>query len=108
MNEVTSRLSHEKMYDIVRFPIVTEKSTMVSSFRCVIFQVPLDASKPEIRRAVEEVFGVKVGFVNTSVLKGKVKRFRGRKGRRSDVKKAFVGLAEGYSIDIAAEFSLWL
>ena len=95
-------LSREKMYDIIRFPAVTEKSTNVSSSGCVVFRVPLDANKLEIRTAVEEVFGVKVGFVNTSVLKGKSKRFRGRIGRRSDVKKAFVKLEEGYSIDIAA------
>ena len=102
MRKVVSGLSRERMYDIIRSPIVTEKSTAASSAGCVTFRVPLDATKSEVRKAVEEIFGVTVGFVNTSVLKGKTKRFRGRLGRRSDVKKAFVKLADGCSIDTAA------
>ncbi len=93
-------LSKERMYDIIRAPVITEKATMGSEHNQVTFKVPLDASKPEIRAAVEGVFGVKVKAVNTSVLKGKVKRFKGRVGRRSDVKKAIVTLEAGHSIDV--------
>ncbi len=93
-------LSKERMYDIIRAPVITEKATMGSEHNQVTFKVPLDASKPEIRAAVEGVFGVKVKAVNTSVLKGKVKRFKGRVGQRSDVKKAIVTLAAGNSIDV--------
>lgn len=96
------KLSRERMYDIIRFPVVTEKSTAGTSLGCFTFRVPLDATKPEIQKSVEGVFGVTVCSVNTSVLKGKKKRFRGRIGRRSDIKKAFVRLAEGCSIDVAA------
>ncbi|CAA7625463.1 50S ribosomal subunit protein L23 [Candidatus Terasakiella magnetica] len=93
-------ISKERMYDIVRSPVITEKATMGSEFRQVTFRVPLEASKPEIKAAVEGIFGVKVSAVNTLISKGKVKRFRGRIGQRSDVKKAIVTLAEGHSIDV--------
>ena len=93
-------LSKERMYDIIRAPVITEKATMGSEHNQVTFKVPLDASKPEIRAAVEGVFGVKVKAVNTSVLKGKVKRFKGRIGQRSDIKKAIVTLEAGHSIDV--------
>jgi large subunit ribosomal protein L23 len=93
-------ISKERMYDLVRAPVITEKATMGSEFRQVTFKVPLDASKPEIKAAVEGIFGVKVQAVNTLIAKGKVKRFRGRPGVRSDVKKAIVTLAEGHSIDV--------
>ncbi len=93
-------ISKERMYDVVRAPVITEKATMGSEFRQVTFKVPLDASKPEIKAAVEGIFGVKVTAVNTLITKGKVKRFRGRIGVRSDVKKAIVTLAEGHSIDV--------
>ncbi|MFD2233120.1 50S ribosomal protein L23 [Phaeospirillum tilakii] len=93
-------ISKERMYDLVRAPVITEKATMGSEFRQVSFKVPLDATKPEIRAAVEGIFGVKVTAVNTLIAKGKVKRFRGRIGVRSDVKKAIVTLAEGHSIDV--------
>ena len=93
-------ISKERMYDVVRAPVITEKATMGSEFRQVTFKVPLDASKPEIKAAVEGIFGVKVTAVNTLITKGKVKRFRGRPGVRSDVKKAVVTLAEGHSIDV--------
>ena len=88
------------MYDVVRAPVITEKATMGSEFRQVTFKVPLDATKPEIKAAVEGIFGVKVTAVNTLIQKGKVKRFRGRIGVRNDVKKAVVTLAEGHSIDV--------
>ena len=93
-------ISKERMYDVVRAPVITEKATMGSEFRQVTFKVPLDATKPEIKAAVEGIFGVKVSAVNTLITKGKVKRFRGRIGVRSDVKKAIVTLAEGHSIDV--------
>jgi large subunit ribosomal protein L23 len=88
-------------YDVIVSPVVTEKSTMASEQNQVVFNVAKKASKPEIKAAVEALFGVKVTGVNTLVRKGKLKRFRGRLGRQSDVKKAVVTLAEGQSIDIA-------
>ena len=93
-------ISKERMYDIIRAPVITEKATMGSEHNQVTFKVPLDAIKPEIKAAVEGVFGVKVSAVNTLVVKGKTKRFRGRLGQRSDIKKAVVTLAEGHSIDV--------
>jgi large subunit ribosomal protein L23 len=97
---MSKTISKERMYDIIRAPVITEKATMGSEHNQVTFKVPLDASKPEIKAAVEGVFGVKVNAVNTLVAKGKVKRFRGRVGQRSDVKKAVVTLAEGNTIDV--------
>ena len=97
---MSKTISKERMYDIIRAPVITEKATMGSEFNQVTFKVPLNASKPEIKAAVEGVFGVKVSAVNTLIQKGKVKRFRGRVGVRSDVKKAVVTLAEGHSIDV--------
>jgi len=94
------KLPRERMYDIVRSPVVTEKSTRSSEHNQVIFRVPLDASKPEIKAAVEGLFNVKVVAVNTIRQLGKVKRFRGRLGKRADSKKAMVRLAEGQSIDV--------
>jgi large subunit ribosomal protein L23 len=94
-------LSREAMYQIIRNPVVTEKATALSERGQVVFRVALDATKPEIKAAVEGLFGVKVLAVNTLVVKGKVKRFKGRPGRRSDTKKAFVRLAEGQSIDLS-------
>lgn len=88
-------------YDVIVSPAITEKSTMASEFNQVVFNVAKKASKPEIKAAIEALFGVKVMAVNTLVRKGKVKRFRGTKGRQSDVKKAVVTLAEGQSIDVA-------
>ena len=88
-------------YDVIVSPAITEKSTMASEFNHVVFNVAKKASKPEIKAAVEALFGVKVTAVNTMVRKGKVKRFRGTKGRLSDVKKAIVTLADGQSIDVA-------
>ncbi|HEX2018706.1 MAG TPA: 50S ribosomal protein L23 [Aurantimonas sp.] len=88
-------------YDVITSPVITEKSTMLSDANQVVFNVPRTATKPEIRAAVEALFGVKVTAVNTLVRKGKVKRFRGRIGRQSDQKKAVVTLAEGQSIDVS-------
>jgi large subunit ribosomal protein L23 len=98
----TVTVSRERAFEIVRAPVVTEKSTMGSEFNQVTFKVAKDASKPEIKLAVERLFDVKVEAVNTLIVKGKLKRFKGRLGRRSDYKKAVVTLAEGQSIDIVA------
>ena len=88
-------------YDVIKKPIITEKATMASENGAVVFQVAIDANKPQIKEAVEAVFGVKVKAVNTVVTKGKTKRFRGRPGVRSDVKKAYVTLEEGNTIDVS-------
>ncbi|WP_321389907.1 50S ribosomal protein L23 [Emcibacter sp.] len=93
-------MSELKHYDTILGPVITEKSTMVSEYNQVVFRVPLTATKPEIKSAVEALFDVKVEAVNTIRVKGKVKRFRGHKGRRNDYKKAMVRLAEGQSIDV--------
>ena len=93
-------VSKERQYELLRSPVITEKATLGSEHNQVTFRVPLDASKPEIRSAVEQVFSVKVLSVNTLRQKGKRKVFRGRRGQRSDYKKAIVRLAEGQSIDV--------
>jgi large subunit ribosomal protein L23 len=95
-------LSREAMYEIIRTPVITEKATMLTERNQVVFRVAIDSSKPQIKKAVETLFGVKVLGVNTLVQKGKTKRFKGRPGVRSDVKKAYVQLAEGQSIDLTA------
>ena len=87
-------------YDVIRKPIITEKSTMASENGAVVFEVAIDAAKPQIKEAVEALFGVKVKAVNTTITKGKVKRFRGQIGKRKDVKKAYVTLEEGNTIDV--------
>ncbi|GAB3117887.1 50S ribosomal protein L23 [Novispirillum itersonii] len=100
MSKTVVKVSQERMYDIIKAPVITEKATMGSEFNQVTFRVPLDASKPEIKAAVEGVFGVEVKAVNTLIQKGKVKRFRGLVGKRSDVKKAVITLAAGHTIDV--------
>lgn len=92
-----------RRFDLVLAPVITEKATRGSEHNQVTFRVPLDASKPEIKAAIEGLFKVKVDAVNTLVTKGKMKQFRGRLGRRSDTKKAIVTLAEGQSIDVTAK-----
>lgn len=93
-------ISQERACEIIRAPLITEKSTMASEHNQVVFKVMLNASKPEIRAAVEQLFKVKVKAVNTLRQTGKVKRFRGIKGKRPDYKKAIVSLEEGHSIDV--------
>ncbi|ETA53274.1 MULTISPECIES: 50S ribosomal protein L23 [Ponticoccus] len=88
-------------YDVIRKPIITEKSTMASEAGAVVFEVAIDAAKPQIKEAVEALFSVKVKAVNTTITKGKNKRFRGIKGTRKDVKKAYVTLEEGNTIDVS-------
>ena len=92
-----SDLSH---YDTIVAPVITEKSTLASENNQVVFKVADDATKPQIKEAVEALFNVKVASVNTLVRKGKVKRFRGIRGRQRDFKKAIVTLAEGHAIDV--------
>ncbi len=90
----------ERHYDVILAPVITEKATLLSEQNKVVFRVAMDSTKDEISAAVEELFKVQVLKVNTLITKGKTKRFRGRKGQRSDVKKAIVTLAEGQSIDV--------
>ncbi len=92
--------SQERMYELLRAPVITEKATYSSEHNQVVFRVPMDAIKPEIKAAVEGLFKVKVEAVNTLRVKGKTKRFRGHMGRRIDTKKAMIRLAEGQSIDV--------
>ena len=87
-------------YDVIRRPVITEKATLASEGNAVVFRVAPEATKPQIKEAVEAVFGVKVKAVNTTIAKGKAKKFRGRPGERSDVKKAYVTLEEGNTIDV--------
>jgi len=94
------KLTRQQMYDIIRGPVITEKATNVSEHNQVIFRVPLDADKRQVKAAVEGLFNVTVTAVNTIRMMGKVKRFRGRPGRRSDYKKAIVTLREGQRIDV--------
>jgi len=94
-------VSPERAYSIIKSPLITEKATTGSQEGKVSFRVALDASKSEIKSAVEQIFEVKVTEVNTSILKGKTKRFKNTLGKRSDVKKAIVTLAEGQTLDVA-------
>ena len=93
-------VSRERMYEIVRGPVITEKATMASEHNQVVFRVALDASKPEIKTAIEGLFKVKVKAVNTLRTNGKIKRFRGTIGRRPETKKAIVTLEDGHNIDV--------
>ena len=102
MSAQAMKVSDERMYEVIRAPVITEKSTLISEHNQVTFYVPLDASKPEIKIAIEKLFSVTVKAVNTLRVKGKTKRFRGRPGRRSDRKKAIVTLAEGSRIDVTS------
>jgi large subunit ribosomal protein L23 len=96
------RLSRQQMYDIIRAPVITEKATNVSEHNQVIFRVPLTATKREVKAAIEGLFNVEVSAVNTIRVSGKLKRFRGRLGRRSDYKKAIVTLGAGQRIDVTS------
>jgi large subunit ribosomal protein L23 len=93
-------MSIARHYDVIREPVITEKSTMASDNNQVVFKVALDANKVEIKSAVEALFNVKVKAVNTLVRKGKMKRFRGFLGKQNDFKKAIVTLEDGHSIDV--------
>jgi large subunit ribosomal protein L23 len=93
-------MRQEELYDIIVAPVITEKSTLASENNQVVFKVARHATKPQVKEAVERLFNVKVKAVNTLNRKGKLKRFRGIKGRQNHIKKAIVTLSEGSSIDI--------
>jgi len=99
------KLSREAMYQIIRAPVITEKATLLSEKNQYVLRVALDATKPQIKAAVEGLFGVNVVAVNTIVRKGKTKRVRGRPGRRSDVKNAIVRLAKDQAIDFTTSLA---
>lgn len=90
----------EDLYTVLQAPVITEKSTIAGENNQVVFRVPLEATKPQVKQAVEALFKVEVKAVNTMRVKGKQKRFRGTLGKRSDIKKAIVTLADGHSIDV--------
>ncbi len=93
-------MSKEHFYDIIKSPAITEKGTLISESNQVVFNVASAATKPQIKKAVEGLFGVKVKAVNTLVRKGKIRRFRGKPALLSDVKKAYVTLEEGQRLDV--------
>jgi large subunit ribosomal protein L23 len=93
-------MNEAELYDVIRAPVITEKATMASENAQVVFSVRLDATKPQIREAVERLFNVKVKAVNTMNRAGKRKRFRGIPGKQKNMKKAVVTLEEGHSIDV--------
>ena len=96
------KISQNKAYQVILNPLVTEKSTQQSEFNKMVFSVPVNATKLEVKSSIEKIFSVKVTSVNTILLKGKVKRFKGVLGRRSNTKKAIVTLAPGNTIDLSA------
>ena len=99
-SKIKATVSRARMYEVIRAPLITEKTTNGSEHSQVTFRVSMDATKPEIKQAVEGLFKVKVKAVNTVTVKGKAKLFKGRPGTRSDWKKAIVSLAEGQKIDV--------
>ena len=101
--KVDPRISANRAYQVILNPIITEKATQLSEFNKVVFSVPLDANKIDIKSSIEKIYSVKVKSVNTILLKGKVKRFKGILGQRVDTKKAIVTLAEGNTIDSSLE-----
>ena len=96
------QISQNKAYQVILNPLVTEKSTQQSEFNKMVFSVPVNATKLEVKSSIEKIFSVKVKTVNTILLKGKVKRFKGVLGRRSNTKKAIITLAPGNTIDLSA------
>lgn len=102
LNVKNVRVGEGKKFDLVLAPVITEKATRGSEHNQVTFRVPLTATKPEIRAAIEKLFKVKVTGINTVRQFGKTKRFRGEVGKRDDFKKAIVTLAEGQTIDITS------
>lgn len=100
--KIDLKISQNKAYQIILSPLVTEKSTQLSEFNKMVFSVPVNATKLEVKSSIEKIFSVKVKTVNTILLKGKVKRFKGVLGRRSNTKKAIVTLAPGNTIDLSA------
>ena len=99
--KIEANVSLNKAYQVILSPLVTEKSTQMSEHNKIVFSVPLNASKLDVKSSIEKIFSVKVKSVNTILLKGKLKRFKGVLGKRSDTKKAIVTLAPGNSIDLS-------
>ena len=99
--KIDSKISQNKAYKVILNPLVTEKSTQQSEFNKMVFSVPISATKLDIKLSIEMIFSVKVLAVNTILLKGKVKRFKGVLGKRSNTKKAIVTLAPGNTIDLS-------
>ena len=96
----SKHISQERMYEVIRSPVVTEKTTFISEYNQIVFNVAIDSNKSEIKAAIENLFKVKVKSVNTLRQNGKIKRFKGTVGKRPEFKKAFVTLEEGNSIDV--------
>jgi len=99
--KIEKNISVNKAYQVILSPLLTEKSTQLSEYNKIVFSVPLTATKFDVKLSIEKIFSVKVKSVNTILLKGKVKRFKGVLGKRSDTKKAIVTLAPGNSIDLS-------
>ena len=102
MAKIPEKAVDTRHYDVIVAPHITEKATLASEHNAVVFKVTNDATKPQIKAAIEALFGVTVKGVNTLVQKGKTKRWKGRPYKRSDFKKAIVTLAEGQSIDVTS------
>ena len=100
--KIDLKISHNKAYQVILKPLVTEKATQLSEYNKMVFAVPVNASKLEVKSSIEKIFSVKVKTVNTIILKGKLKRFKGILGKRSNLKKAIVTLAPGNTIDLTA------
>ena len=100
--KIALQISQNKAYQVILNPLVTEKSTQQSEFNKIVFSVPVNATKLEVKSSIEKIFSVQVTSVNTILLKGKAKRFKGVLGRRSNTKKAIVTLAPGNTIDLSA------
>ena len=98
-----SLISTERAFEVIRSPLISEKATFVSQYNYYVFQVSKDSKKSEIKQAVQNLFKVEVKSVNTLIHKGKQKRFRGKMGKRASIKKAFVKLVEGQTIDTSME-----
>ena len=100
--KIDIKISQNKAYQVILKPLVTEKSSLLSEYNKMVFSVPINATKLEVKSSIEKIFSVKVKSVNTILLKGKVKRFKGVVGKRSNTKKAIVTLAPGNTIDLSA------
>ena len=100
--KIEMKISQNKAYQVILKPMVTEKSTQLSEFNKMVFAVPINATKLEVKFSIEKIFSVKVKTVNTILTKGKLKRFKGILGKRSNTKKAIVTLAPGNTIDLSA------
>ena len=100
--KIHSKISQNKAYQVILKPLVTEKSTQLSEYNKIVFAVPINATKLEVKSSIEKIFSVKVKTVNTILIKGKLKRYKGILGKRSNTKKAIVTLAPGNTIDLSA------